>query len=127
LRTVGSLLRAIHLKIEAGGKAAARIGILDSDGIGAYSGGSSGGSELGGGDEPGGESGSADDDLSAGDEAGAGGGEGVSAEIGGGEIPVRTGVGLRRVTSEEADLVESAELVAVTETVLGDGSEIGAV
>lgn len=44
-----------------------------------------------------------------------------------GEIPVRTGVGLRRVTAEEADLVESAELVAVTETVLGDGSTEGAV
>ena len=43
-----------------------------------------------------------------------------------GEIPVRTGMGLRRVTAEEEDLVESAELVAVTDTVLGDGSTAGA-
>ena len=42
-------------------------------------------------------------------------------------MPVRTGVGLRRITEEEADLAESAELVAVTETVLGDGRAEGAV
>jgi hypothetical protein len=34
---------------------------------------------------------------------------------------------LRRVTAEEADLVESAALVTVTETVLGDGREAAAV
>ena len=42
-------------------------------------------------------------------------------------MPVRTGMGLKIVTAENADLVESAELVAVTETVLGDGRAEGAV
>ena len=44
-----------------------------------------------------------------------------------GERPVRAGVGLRSVTAEEADLVVSAALMAVTETVLGEGREAGAV
>jgi len=44
-----------------------------------------------------------------------------------GEIPVRVGVGLRSVTTEELDLEVSAALVAVTETVLGEGREAGAV
>jgi hypothetical protein len=45
----------------------------------------------------------------------------------GGLMPVREGVGLRRVTVAEADFVESAALVAVTEIVLGEGREAGAV
>jgi hypothetical protein len=44
-----------------------------------------------------------------------------------GEMPMREGVGLRSVTAEEADLVESAALVAVTEMVLGEGRDAGAV
>ena len=36
-------------------------------------------------------------------------------------------MGLRIVTADKADSVESAELVAVTETVLGDGRAEGAV
>jgi hypothetical protein len=43
-----------------------------------------------------------------------------------GEMPVRMGVGLRRVTALLADLVESAELVAVMEMVLGVGGAPGA-
>lgn len=44
-----------------------------------------------------------------------------------GEMPVREGVGLRRVTAEEADWVLSAALVAVIEIVLGEGRVVGAV
>jgi len=44
-----------------------------------------------------------------------------------GEMPVREGVGLRRVTAEEADWVLSAALVAVIAIVLGEGREVGAV
>jgi hypothetical protein len=43
-----------------------------------------------------------------------------------GEMPVRTGVGFRRVTELVEDLVESAELVALMVTVLGEGTEAGA-
>ena len=44
-----------------------------------------------------------------------------------GEMPEREGVGLRSVTEEDADLVVSAALVAVTETVFGEGRVAGAV
>ena len=44
-----------------------------------------------------------------------------------GEMPVRTGVGLRSVTALEEDFVESAELVAVMVIVLGEGRVAGAV
>ena len=44
-----------------------------------------------------------------------------------GEMPAREGVGFQRVTAEEEDFVESAELVAVTVRVLGEGSVAGAV
>ena len=44
-----------------------------------------------------------------------------------GLMPVREGVGLRRATLAEEDLVVSAPLVAVTEIVLGEGREEGAV
>ena len=44
-----------------------------------------------------------------------------------GEMPVREGVGLRRVTAEEADWVLSAAIVAVIEIVLGEGRVVGAV
>ena len=70
-RTIGSLLRAIHLKIETRGDAAAGIGILDSYGIGAGDGGRADGGELCGGDECCGENRSAEEDLRAVDEVGA--------------------------------------------------------
>ena len=44
-----------------------------------------------------------------------------------GEMPVRVGVAFQSVTAADEDLVESAEEVAVTLTVLGEGSEAGAV
>lgn len=44
-----------------------------------------------------------------------------------GEMPESVGVGFQRVTAEEADFVVSAALVAVTLTVLGEGSAAGAV
>ena len=44
-----------------------------------------------------------------------------------GVIPVREGVGLRRVTEEESDFVVSAALVATTERELGEGRVEGAV
>ena len=44
-----------------------------------------------------------------------------------GERPRREGVGFRSVTAEEPDFVVSAALVAVTESVLGEGNEEGAV
>ena len=44
-----------------------------------------------------------------------------------GEMPVKVGVGFTSVTAQEPDLVESAELVAVTFTVLGEGRLAGAV
>ena len=44
-----------------------------------------------------------------------------------GLMPVREGVGLSSVTAAEADLVESAALVAVMEIVLGEGRDAGAV
>ena len=43
-----------------------------------------------------------------------------------GEMPVSVGVGLRRVTALDEDLEESAALVAVMVTVLGEGSVEGA-
>jgi|SRR5271169_5390546 len=43
-----------------------------------------------------------------------------------GEMPVRTGVGFRRVTELVEDLVELAELVALMVTLLGEGREAGA-
>lgn len=44
-----------------------------------------------------------------------------------GEMPVRTGVGVSRVMVLEADLEESATLVAVSVTVLGFGTVAGEV
>jgi len=44
-----------------------------------------------------------------------------------GEIPVSEGVGFRRVTAEVENFVASATLVAVTETVFGEGRAEGAV
>ena len=44
-----------------------------------------------------------------------------------GERPRSEGVGLRRVTADEADFVASAALVAVTEIVFGEGKVAGAV
>ena len=44
-----------------------------------------------------------------------------------GEIVVKEGVGFRRVMALGEELVLSATLVAVTEMVLGEGSEAGAV
>ena len=44
-----------------------------------------------------------------------------------GEMPTREGVGFRSVTAEESDLVVSAALVAMTESVLGEGRAVGAV
>jgi hypothetical protein len=44
-----------------------------------------------------------------------------------GEMPTRVGVGLRSVTALEPDFVVSAALVAVTEMVLGEGRDEGAV
>src|SRR5215469_2926854 len=43
-----------------------------------------------------------------------------------GEMPVSVGVGFQRVMAAEPDLVESAALVAVTLTVLGEGGPVGA-
>ena len=43
-----------------------------------------------------------------------------------GEIPVSVGVGFQSVTAEEADLLESADDVAVTVTVFGEGRVAGA-
>jgi hypothetical protein len=44
-----------------------------------------------------------------------------------GEIALTTGPGFTRVTEADADCVASATLVAVTVTVLGEGSVLGAV
>lgn len=44
-----------------------------------------------------------------------------------GEMPVREGVGFRRVIELGAEFVLSATVVAVTEIVFGEGTEEGAV
>ena len=44
-----------------------------------------------------------------------------------GEMLASEGMGLRRVTADESDFEVSATLVAVTDTVLGEGREVGAV
>lgn len=44
-----------------------------------------------------------------------------------GDMPAKVGVGFQRVTAEEEDLVLSAELVAVTVMVLGEGRVAGPV
>jgi PP-loop superfamily ATP-utilizing enzyme len=44
-----------------------------------------------------------------------------------GEIELTTGAGFTRVTEAVADCVDSATLAAVTVTVLGDRSVVGAV